>query len=147
MILENDIFAASRVSAANVGFHPIAFHNNNKTTTATVSNVYYTIAPTCTTSTRIAAAGKQARTVAAGTDVTIGAIALTGTATQYTVSGITAYSGGGLQRGRTLYYGSGDQLSLTLSNTATAAPRGYQYATPPAQAPSAAPHSPCPTRT
>ena len=86
LILENDIFAASSVNAANVGFHPIAIHANNKTTTATVSNVYYTVAPTCTTSTRIAAAGKQAHTVAAGTDVTIGAIALTGTATQYTVS-------------------------------------------------------------
>ena len=127
LILEDDIFAASRVSAANVGFHPIAFHNNNKTTTATVSNVYYTIAPTCTTSTRIAAAGKQARTVTAGTDVTIGAIALTGTATQYTVSGITAYSGGGLQLGQTLYYGSDDQLSLTLTTSAQCDQPGYQY--------------------
>lgn len=73
------------------------------------------------------AQGKQAHTVTAGTDVTIKAIALTGTATQYTVSGITAYSGGGLQRGETLYYGSDDQLSLTLSNTATGAPLGYRY--------------------
>ena len=71
--------------------------------------------------------GKATRTVAAGTDVTIKAIALTGDATQYTVSGITAYSGGGLQRGQTLYYGSGDQLSLTLSKSATGAPRGYRY--------------------
>ena len=72
------------------------------------------------------AQGKQAHTVTAGTDVTIEAIALTGTATQYTVSGITAYSGGGLQRGETLYYGSYDQLRLTL--TTSAAPLGYQYA-------------------
>ena len=128
LILENDIFAATSVNAANVGFHPIAIHVNNASTTATVSNVYYTVEPTCTTSTRIAAAGKATRTVAAAAAVTIDAIALTGTATQYTVSGITAYSGGGLQRGQTLYYGSGDQLSLTLSNTATGAPRGYQYA-------------------
>lgn len=71
--------------------------------------------------------GKATRTVTADADVTIEAVALTGTATQYTVSGITAYSGGGLQRGQTLYYGSGDQLSLTLSNTATGAPLGYQY--------------------
>ena len=71
--------------------------------------------------------GKATRTVTAAADVTIKAVALTGTPTQYTVSGITAYSGGGLQRGQTLYYGSGDQLSLTLSNSATAAPRGYQY--------------------
>ena len=73
--------------------------------------------------------GHATRTVAAAADVTIDAIALTGDVTaQYTVSGITAYSGGGLQRGQTLYYGSGDQLSLTLSNSATGAPLGYQYA-------------------
>ena len=71
--------------------------------------------------------GKATRTIAAADDVTIDAIALTGTPTQYTVSGITAYSGGGLQLGQTLYYGSGDQLSLTLSNSATGAPQGYQY--------------------
>ena len=73
------------------------------------------------------AQGKQAHTITAGDNVTIEAIALTGTATPYTVSGITAYSGGGLQRGETLYYGSDDQLSLTLSNSATGAPQGYQY--------------------
>ena len=127
LILENDIFAATSVNAANVGFHPIAIHVNNASTTATVSNVYYTVEPTCTTSTRIAAAGKATHTVAAAANVTIGPIALTGTTTQYTVSGITAYSGGGLQRGQTLYYGTDDQLSLTLSNTATGAPQGYQY--------------------
>jgi hypothetical protein len=70
--------------------------------------------------------GHATRTVTAGTDVTISAIALTGDATEYTVSGITAYSGGGLQLGETLYYGSGDAVSLTLSNTAIA-PLGYQY--------------------
>ena len=90
----------------------------NATTTAT--NCYDTAAFEI-------AQGKATRTVAADADVTIGAIALTGTATQYTVSGITAYSGGGLQLGETLYYGSGDQLSLTLSNSATGAPLGYQY--------------------
>ena len=74
------------------------------------------------------AQGKQAHTVSAGDNVTIEAIALTGTATQYTVSGITAYSGGGLQRGETLYYGSGDQLSLTLTTSAQCDQPGYQYA-------------------
>ena len=127
LILENDLFAASSVNAANVGFHPIAFHVNNATTTATVTNVYYTVAPTCTTASRIAAAGKACHSVTAGENVTIEAIALTGDATEYNVSGITAYSGGGLQRGETLYYGSDDVVSLTLSNTATGAPDGYQY--------------------
>ncbi len=90
----------------------------NATTTAT--NSYYTAALGTEQ-------GEATRAVTAGTDVTIEAIALTGTATQYTVSGITAYSGGGLQRGETLYYGSDDQLSLTLSNSVTGAPQGYQY--------------------
>ena len=86
---------------------------------ATITNSYYTQALGT-------AQGKATRTVSAGDNVTIDAVALTGTATQYTVSGITAYSGGGLQRGETLYYGSGDEVSLTLSNTG--APQGYQYA-------------------
>ena len=73
------------------------------------------------------AQGKAPRTVTAGDEYTTVAVALTGTTTQYTVSGITAYSGGGLQRGETFYYGEGDPVTLTLSNTASAAPLGYQY--------------------
>lgn len=96
------------------------FSREHSNYAATITNCYYTAAFDI-------AQGKATHTVTAGTDVTIKAIALTGTATQYTVSGITAYSGGGLQRGETLYYGSGDQLSLTLSKSATGAPRGYLY--------------------
>ena len=96
------------------------FSREHSNYAATITNCYDTAAFET-------AQGKATRTVTAGTDVTIKAIALTGTATQYTVSGITAYSGGGLQRGETLYYGSDDQLSLTLSNTATGAPQGYRY--------------------
>lgn len=87
---------------------------------ATLTNSYYTRALGT-------AQGKALRTVAAADDVTIDAVALTGTATEYDVSGITAYSVGGLQCGETLYYGSGDEVSLTLSNSATGAPQGYQY--------------------
>ncbi len=119
LILEDDIFAASSVSAANVGFHPIAFHVYNATTTATVRNVYYTVAPTCTTASRIAAAGKAAHTITAGENVTL---AIAGNATEYTVSGITAYTTG-IKYGGMLYAGSGDQLSLTLS--ITGAPAGF----------------------
>ena len=60
--------------------------------------------------------GKATRTVTAGGNVTIDAIALTGDATEYDVSGITAYSGGGLKRGDVKYYGSSDQVSLKLSH-------------------------------
>ena len=69
--------------------------------------------------------GHMRRTITAGDNVTIDAIALTGDATEYNVSGITAYSGGGLKLGDVKYYGSGDQVSLTLSNTTTGAPEGY----------------------
>ncbi len=73
--------------------------------------------------------GKAARSIEAGANVTISNLALTGTPTEYNVSGITAYSGGGLalDNGATLYYGSCDVVSLTLSNSATGAPLGYQY--------------------
>ncbi len=90
---------------------------------ATIKNSYYT-------QSLGDAQGKAitTHTVTAGTDVTIEAIALTGTPTQYTVSGITAYSGGGLQRGQTLYYGIDDQLSLTLTTSAVCSEPGYHYA-------------------
>ena len=85
---------------------------------ATIGNSYYT-------QTIGDDQGKACHTVTAGDGVNISDVALTGNATHYTASGITAYSGGGLQCGQTLYYGSGDAVSLTLSNTG--APLGYQY--------------------
>ena len=42
----------------------------------------------------------------------------------YDVSGITAYSGGGLAFSNQIYYGSGDAVKLTLENTPLA---GYQF--------------------
>ncbi len=62
----------------------------------------------------------------AGDGVTL---ALSGTATEYTVSGITAYEGNqGIKYGTTYYAGSGDAVRLTLSNTATGdVPEGYKY--------------------
>ena len=117
LTISNSLFDPADVSVGDD--NSCTFARNGGT--VTVENCYYTAALGT-------AQGKATRTVTADADVTIDAVALTGTATQYTVSGITAYSGGGLQRGQTLYYGSGDQLSLTLSNSATPAPQGYQYA-------------------
>ena len=136
LILENDIFAASSVNAANNGFHPIAFHVYNATTTATVTNVYYTVAPTCTTASRIAAAGKQARSITAGQWATV---SHAGVANTYSTSGITAYKATGASADSdpfiagllyndddsdVLYAGSSDVVSLTLTNTA---PDGYSF--------------------
>ncbi len=83
---------------------------------ATLTNCYYTRALGT-------AQGKQARTITAGDNVTVG---LCGTATKYDVSGITAYAKGILYN-NAFYAGSGDEVSLTLSNTVTGAPLGYQY--------------------
>ena len=84
-----------------------------------ITNCYYTAALGETQ-------GKQAHAITAGANVTVSNIALTGTETEYSVSGITAYSGGGLAlddgNETTLYYGSDDQVSLTLANTP---PEGY----------------------
>ena len=82
-----------------------------------ITNCYYT-------RTLGTAQGKQRHSITAGENVTIDAIALTGTSTPYNVSGITAYSGGGLDQNGTLYYGSGDHVSLTLSTTL---PEPYAY--------------------
>ena len=129
LTLQDDLFAPTSVSAANAGFHPVAFHNNNKTTTATVSNVYYTVAPTCTQASRIATANaaeqpKLQRNITAGENVTIEAISPVGSSTaNYTTSGITAYAKG-ITRGSTFYYGNGDAVSLTLTNTP---PEGYGF--------------------
>ena len=118
LTISNSLFDPADVSVGDANSCTFARYGTGNAPTLT--NCYYTRALGT-------AQGKAPRTVTAADDVTIDAVALTGTATQYTVSGITAYSGGGLQRGQTLYYGSGDQLSLTLSNSATGAPQGYQY--------------------
>ena len=70
------------------------------------SNCYYT-------RTLGTAQGKQARSITAGENVTVG---FSGTATEYNVSGITAYTTG-IQYNNVLYAGSGDAVSLTLSHT------------------------------
>ena len=121
--ISNSFFAPAEVSINTTdGNTPCATFVRNGNSTPT--NSYYTTAFGT-------AQGKAMRTVAAGTNVTVSNIALTGTETEYNVSGITAYANGGLKRTvndeTTLYYGSGDQLSLTLANTATGAPEGYQY--------------------
>ena len=86
---------------------------------ATVTNSYYT-------RTLGDAQGTAKHTVTAGTGVTIEAISPVGSPLAngtYSVSGITAYAKG-ITCGGTFYYGSGDDVSLTLSNTPSA---GYTF--------------------
>ena len=115
-VIKNSLFAPQDGSSISGG----TFYYNGGGDVAPV-NSYYTAALGT-------AQGKACHSVTAAADVTIDAIALTGTATPYTVSGITAYSGGGLQLGETLYYGIDDQLSLTLTTSAQCDQPGYQYA-------------------
>ena len=99
----------------------------------TITNSYYP-------ATLGAAQGKARHTVTAGTDVTV---AHAGVATHYATSGITAYKATGASTDSdlfiagllyndddsdVLYAGIDDEVSLTLSNTATGdVPAGYQY--------------------
>ena len=77
---------------------------------ATITNCYYT-------RTLGTAQGKQAYTITADNDVTLG---LSGDATEYGVSGITAYAdSNGIKYGETaLYAGSGDTVTLTVAPSA-----------------------------
>lgn len=67
--------------------------------------------------------GKQARSITAGENVTVtlkGTVTecnQSGTATEYSVSGITSY-GKGILYNNVYYAGNGDNVALTLSNTA-----------------------------
>ena len=94
-------------------------------TAPTVTNCYYTRALGT-------AQGKAPLAVTAGDNVTISGISPVGSPVEngtYSVSGITAYAKGitrTVSDVTTFYYGAGDDVSLTLSNTATA-PTGYQY--------------------
>ena len=88
------------------------FYNNSTssqpTTTVTLKNCYYF-------STLGTAQGKEVRSISAGEYVTV---ALAGTPTRYTVSGITAYNVG-LEYNNTLYAGYEEEVSLNLGSTLT----------------------------
>ena len=99
---------------------------------ATISNCYYT--QDFNDGTNNTGQGKQLRTIAAGEGVTIGHA---GVATEYSVSGITAYKASdacgdsdpfiaGIIYNNVLYAGSGDEVSLTLANSGGEAPLGYK---------------------
>ena len=98
------------------------FSREHDTYAATITNSFYT-------ETFGTAQGKTRRTVTAAEGITISNIALSGSTTTYGTSGITAYANGGLSYGGDLYYGSGNQVSLTLSGRPSGtAPAGYQFA-------------------
>ena len=82
---------------------------NGATGTSTITN-------SCYTRTLGTAQGKLAHTITAGENVTL---ALSGEATVYTVSGITAYAGNsGLKYNNQYYAGESDEVALPLGYTA-----------------------------
>ena len=100
----------------------------------TIANCYYT--RDFNDGTNNTGRGKQLRSIAAGEGVTLGHA---GAATEYSVSGITAYKASGacgdsdpfiagIIYNNVLYAGSGEDVSLTLTNSSGEAPLGYQWA-------------------
>ena len=113
------------VGPGTAGQNPSATFGRNAVNS--IANSYYT-------RTLGTAQGKQLRTIAAGEGVTLGH---DGVATEYSVSGITAYKASdahgdndpfidGLVYNEVLYAGSGDAVSLTLANSSGDAPLGYK---------------------
>ena len=95
-------------SMASSGSATFCRQHNDKLP-AEIKNSYYTTAFG-------ADQGTQPRSIVAGENVTINHIEPTGSATNYTISGITAYSGGGIKYDGKFYYGKDDVVSLTLSH-------------------------------
>ena len=95
----NCLFAPSELTVADSGFKTFAYNWSG-----TPTNSYYT-------ETIGTAQGKLIRTISAGTDVT--SLAISGTATEYNVSGITAYATG-IKYNDVYYAGDGDEVGLSL---------------------------------
>ena len=121
LTITNSLFAPQSGSSAKGTF----YYNG---TAGTLTNCYYT-------QTLGEGQGKQRRSIAAGEGVTLGH---DGVATEYSVSGITAYKASGASGdsdpfiagiiyNNVLYAGSGEDVSLTLTNSSGEAPLGYYY--------------------
>ncbi len=119
--IENSIFDGTYNGGTL--FHPILCKTGNKTVIGTFTNVYYTATPTANNlNYYLANAGKNAYTITAGDNVEL---AMSGTPTVYSVSGITAYkNNSGLKYGNTFYAGNGDSVTLTLTHDT---PTGYTF--------------------
>ena len=114
--LNNCVFAPSAISIQKYSGHKMFVGGK---VPGTLTNCYYNDVAAATSLTK---EGKQARSISAGTDVTISGLG-DATAT-YNVSGITAYATG-LKYNDVYYAGSADNMSLTLSHGDAAT--GYSF--------------------
>ncbi len=104
--LSNSVLKPSSVSN---GMLEKTFVRYNSDTAPTITNTYYVHVDNLTEN-----QGKEAHTITAGENVT--SVAIGGTATEYNVSGITAYEGSnGLKYGSTVYAGISDAVDLALT--------------------------------
>lgn len=104
--LSNSVLAPTSVSSGMLGN---TFVRYNSDTAPTITNTYYVHVDNLTEN-----QGKEAHTITAGENVS--SVAIGGTATEYNVSGITAYEGSnGLKYGSTVYAGISDAVDLALT--------------------------------
>jgi uncharacterized repeat protein (TIGR02543 family) len=104
--LSNSVLAPTSVSS---GMLEKTFVRYNSDTAPTITNTYYVHVDNLTEN-----QGKEAHTITAGENVS--SVAIGGTATEYNVSGITAYEGSnGLKYGSTVYAGISDAVDLALT--------------------------------
>ena len=113
----NSLFAPTEVSVSNEGSATFA-RNTVDTYNSYYTNAFYdaTYAPALSDGTVSPAKwhnGIAASSITAGENVTV---ANAGTATNYSVSGITSY-GTGIKYSNKIYAGSGDEVDLILSHT------------------------------
>ena len=104
--ISNSLFAPTEVTLdldGETNYYSATFSRNG---VSTITNSYYTQAFGT-------AQGKQARSITADEYVTV---AIADAATVYSTSGITTY-GTGIKYGDVIYAGSGETVSLTLTNT------------------------------
>ena len=128
MTISNCLFAGTVVGSTT--FHPVGIVQTTNNT-RTVSNTYYTVAHNMSDEDThgnsfvngLSYKGKFARSITAGTDVTV---ARTGATAVYDVSGITSYGTGILYNG-VLYAGNGEAVSLSLSHTNKSGSSFSQY--------------------
>lgn len=111
--LTDCVFAPSAIAITNWTTQPFKmFAIGHHLGTININNCYYDDVAAGITG--IATQGKQMRTISAGNGVT--SLAISGTGTEYNVSGFTGYESGIMYNSK-YYAGDGDEVDLTLNHS------------------------------
>ncbi len=112
--LTDCVFAPSAIAITNWTTQPFKmFAIGHHLSTININNCYYD--DVAAGITEITKQGKQMRTISAGNGVT--SLTISGTGTEYNVSGITGYESG-IKYNSKYYAGDGDEVDLTLNHSA-----------------------------